>query len=203
LSSEPVTYRRRRNALSGGERDWIVEDDALVSRGSSGGEKRYRWKDFASVRLCHEPARFRPWRYVFELQPKQGRKIDLDNAHFVSRGEYEERSEAYTAFVRAALDRYEAVKPGAMVLIGETPKRYFFLLLLALLAFCALAYVLVAVRTPLDSVSYGGLIKLAIVLLMLPVFWRWVIGSMPRGVAMDAIPERALPPENRTEPGAG
>jgi hypothetical protein len=29
---------------------------------------------------------------------------------------------------------------------------------------------------------------------MLPVFWRWVIKGMPRGVPIDAIPERALPP---------
>ena len=34
----------------------------------------------------------------------------------------------------------------------------------------------------------------AYLLLMLPVFWRWVIGAMPRGVALDAIPDSALPP---------
>jgi hypothetical protein len=30
---------------------------------------------------------------------------------------------------------------------------------------------------------------------MLPVFWRWVLKAMPRGVAPDEIPERALPGE--------
>jgi hypothetical protein len=62
---------------------------------------------------------------------------------------------------------------------------------------------LVAVRTPLDALPNTSLIKFAIILLMLPVFWRWVIGAMPRGVSPDAIPERALPPENepQREPG--
>jgi hypothetical protein len=31
---------------------------------------------------------------------------------------------------------------------------------------------------------------------MLPIFWRWIFGAMPRGVALNEIPERALPPEN-------
>jgi hypothetical protein len=30
---------------------------------------------------------------------------------------------------------------------------------------------------------------------MLPVFWRFIFAAMPRGVALDEIPERALPPE--------
>ncbi len=50
--------------MSRGEREWRVEDDALVSRGVSGHERRYPWRDIVSVRLFHEPSRFRPWRYV-------------------------------------------------------------------------------------------------------------------------------------------
>jgi hypothetical protein len=180
---QPVTYRRRRNALSRSEREWIVEDDALVSRGS-GAEKRYRWKDMASVRLTAEPARDRPWRYVFELQPVHQRKIVLDNAHYEAPRTYEDRSAAYTQFVRAALARLAIENPKAQALIGETPKRYFFLLITALLALGALAFAL----------PYSGLIKFGAILLMLPVFWRWVLKAMPRGVALDAIPERALPP---------
>ncbi len=180
--------------MSRGEREWRVEDDALVSRGVSGHERRYAWRDMVSVRLFHEPNRHRPWRYVFELQPKHQRKIILDNAHFVARGSYEERSESYTPFVRAALARVASEKPRLQVLIGETPKRYFFLLLAALVAFCALAYALIAIPTPLDAWEYSSLAKLVVILLMLPVLWRWVLGSMPRGVPLDAIPPRALPP---------
>jgi hypothetical protein len=191
---QPVVYRRKRNALSRGEREWRVEEDALVSVGSSGAEKRYPWTDIQNVRLCAVPARFRRWRYVFELQPRRGGKLVIDNASYLGPGRYEERSEAYRDFVRAALGRLSAAKPHMHALIGETPRRYFFLLLVALLALCGAAYVLIAVHTPLDDLPYAMLIKLALVLLMLPVFWRWVLGAMPRGVALTDIPERALPP---------
>lgn len=192
---QPVIYRRRRSAISRGEREWRVEDDALVTRGDSGAERRRAWKEIVSVRLYYEPARFRPWRHVFELQPRHGRKIRIDNAHCLDRRRFEDRSESYTPFVRAALARVAAESPNARALIGETPKRYFLLLVAALAGFGALAFVLIAVRTPLDALAHAALVKFAIILLMLPVFWRWVIGAMPRGVALDAIPERALPPD--------
>lgn len=191
---DSVRFVSRWGAISRGEREWRVEDDALVTRGASGRERRYRWKDIVSVRLCHEPTRQKPWRYVFELQPKDQRKIEIDNGHFLGRGAYEDRSAAYTEFVRAALARLAAVNPKARALIGETQKRYFFLLLTALIGFGVLAFVLVAVPTPLDALPSANLVKLALILLMLPIFWVWVIRAMPRGVALDAIPERALPP---------
>lgn len=180
--------------MSRSEREWRIEDDALVTRGATGGERRYLWREMASIRLCQDPARHRPWRYVFELQPRHKRKIVIDNAHYVGPRDYKDRSDTFTPFVRAAAARLAEESPSTRVLIGETPKRYFFLLLTALVALCALAFVLVAVRTPLDALPYAALIKFAIVALMLPVFWRWVIRAMPRGVPLDAIPERALPP---------
>jgi hypothetical protein len=193
--ADPVIYRRRRGAVSRSEREWRVESDALVTRGGTGRERRYRWTDIVSVRLCPSPARGRPWRYIFELQPKHQRKIIIDNAHYLGAlRTFEERSESYTPFVRAAVACWAAEHPKGRALIGETPKRYFFLLLVALLALGALAFVLVAVPTPLDAIPYAGMIKLLIILLMLPVFWRWVIKAMPRGVAPDEIPDRALPP---------
>jgi hypothetical protein len=196
---QPVTYRRRRNALSRGEREWRVEEDALVSVGSSGTEKRYPWAEMQNVRLCAVPARFRRWRHVFELQPRRGGKLVIDNANYLGPGRYEERSDAYGAFVRAAIDRLSAAKPGMRALIGETPRRYFFLLLVALLVLCVAAYILIAVPTPIDDLPYAMLIKLGLVLLMLPVFWRWVLGAMPRGVPLTDIPERALPPGAGTQ----
>lgn len=192
---DPVIYLRRRSAIARSEREWRVEEDALVSRGGSGAEKRFAWTDFVSIRLCHEPARFRPWRYVFELQPRKGSKLVIDNAHYVSVGRFEDRSASYTPFVRAALRRLAAGQPGAKALIGETPKRYFFLLLFALLAFGAIAFALIVVPTPLDQLPFANIAKFLIILLMLPIFWAWMLKALPRGVPLDEIPARALPPE--------
>lgn len=197
--AEPVTYRRRGGAISRNEREWRVEDDALVSCGGSGREKRYRWCDIASVRLLHDPARARAWRYVFELQPKHERKIIIDNAHYLGARDFEERSESFTPFARAAIARWAATHPKGRVLIGETPKRYFFLLIGALLGLGLLAYILVAVRTPLDALPYANLVKFGIILLMLPIFWRSVLKIVPRGVAPNEIPDRAFP--SNSNPG--
>lgn len=190
---QAATYRKRRGSLSRGEREWRVEGDALCTRGPTGRERRYLWSEIVSVRLYQEPRVGRPWRFVFELQPKHQRRIEIDNAHFVARGDYEDRSATYTPFVRAALERLASARPQMRALIGETPRRYFALLLGGLLALCALAYALVVVRTPLDTLSYAPLLKLGVIVALVFVFWRWVVGAVPRGVALDQIPERALP----------
>jgi hypothetical protein len=192
--AEPVVYRRRRGAVSRSEREWRVEDDALVTRGS-GRERRYPWREIVSVRLTHDPAPARPWRYVFELQPKHQRRIVIDNAHYVGGRRFEERSTSYAPFVRAAVARWAAEHPHGRVLIGETPKRYFFLLLVSLLGLGGLALALALTPTPFDRLPYIGVAKLIVLLLMLPFFWRWVLRAMPRGVDPGAIPERALPPQ--------
>jgi hypothetical protein len=188
----PITYQRRPSRLSSGERAWRVDDDALVSICPAGKQRRLAWDEIVSLRLCHEPARGRPWRYVFALQPKHGPRTEIDNAHFVQGG-YEDRSASFTPFVRAAIARVHAGNPKARALIGETPKRYFFLLLGVLVAIATLAITLTLVRTPLDALAYATPIKLALVLLTVPILWQ-VIRAMPRGLALDAIPERALPP---------
>lgn len=194
MTEQTAIYRRRAGRLSRGEREWRVEPDALVSRGASGRERRIPWADVVSVRVGFNAARGRPWRHLTELQPRHGAKIELDNAHFLAPGAYEDRSASYGPFVRAALARIGAANPNARALMGETPKRYFLLLLAALLGLGGLALALALAPTPLDRYAFAPLVKFALILLMLPVFWRWVLGAMPRGVRLDAIPERALPP---------
>lgn len=191
---QPVIYRKRRSAVSQGEREWRVEDGVLCSVSAAGRERRLAWCDVISVRLRRRPARARPWRYVFELQSKDGRKTEIDNCHLVSMGAYEDRSASFTPFVRAALARIATSSPKARALIGETPRRYLLLLLASLLGFAALAVGLIVVRTPIDSLPYAAAVKLTVMLLMLPIFWRWVLGAMPRGVVLDQVPDRVLPP---------
>lgn len=188
------TYRRRSSSMSSGEREWRVTDDALVRLSPSGRVKKYAWRDIVSVRLFAAPARRRPWRYVFELQPRHARRIRIDNAHFAGSGEFEDRSADYTPFVRASLRQLAAANPKARALMGETPKRYFFLLLAGLFGLGGLALLLITAPTPLDRFAYAAPVKFGLILLMLPVLWLLAVRAMPRGVSLDDMPERALPP---------
>jgi hypothetical protein len=163
-----------------------VEDDALVMRNPAGHEQRTRWKDVVGVRLYREASRHRPWRYAFELHTRQGARIIIDNAHCRARRDYEDRSESYTPFVRAALSRIAAANPSVRLLIGETQKRHFILMLLGLLGVCALALALIA--APLDPP-----VKLGLLLLLLPAFWLGMFRFMPRGVPLDQAPDHVLP----------
>lgn len=190
---EPVIYRRRRGVIPSGEREWRAEEDALVTRGASGRERRLAWRDVASVRLYADPAPGRPWRYVFEIQPKQGQRVSIDNAHLIERGSYEDRSAGYTPFVRAALQQINEMNPRVRALLAETQKRYFFLLLAGLISFCALALALLA-PTPLDDWAYGGLVKLVVIAVMLPAFMFGILRALPRGVPLNEVPDRAFPP---------
>src|SRR5690606_30610268 len=116
MTEQTAIYRRRAGRLSRGEREWRVEPDALVSRGASGRERRIPWADVVSVRVGFNAARGRPWRHLTELQPRHGAKIELDNAHFLAPGAYEDRSASYGPFVRAALARIGAANPNARAL---------------------------------------------------------------------------------------
>lgn len=193
-----VSYRRRRGRVPGGEREWRVDDDALVMCGAAGGGKRTPWRDVIGVRLYHEAMRQRPWRYAFELHTKQGARIVIDNAHWMAGDAYEDRSASYTPFVRAAIAHIAAANPKARLLTGDTQKRYFFLMLVSLLAIAALACALLLIPTPLDATAFAAPVKLGLIVLLLPVFWLGVLRSLPRGMPLDSVPDRALPPEAKS-----
>ena len=165
---------------------------------------RQAWCEIACIRLARAPKLKRPWRHVCEIKLRNGRRIVIDNAHYCAPGQFENRSESYADFVRAAGAHLAKANPRARALIGETPLHFFVLLVAALIGFGVIAFGLIAFPTALDGLPYAPLLKLGIVLGMLPLFGWWLIGATPHGVALDNIPPRALPapPEHEAEPKA-
>ena len=194
---DAAAYRYRRGPVSRGEREWRAEAEALVLRSPSGRVRRHKWKDVVTVRLYQAPAPGRPWRHVFEVRTKHERPCRIENAHFAGASGYEDRTAQYLPFVRAALVQLGRSNPRARALVGDTGKRYFFLLLVGLMVAGAAAYALIATPTPLDGLPQSGLIKLLAILALPAIFWLVVLRALPRGVALDAIPERAFPQAGR------
>jgi hypothetical protein len=188
-----VAYRKRQNLFEATETEWRAEDDALIVTDASGKVIRLPWQEVAGIRLAYAPTRAKTWRYVFVLHFRNGRKIDIDNAHFAGIGNFEDRSETYVPFVRAALARIRALAPEARARAGSATMSYVLNLGFVVLSFGLLAFVLFTLPTPLDYLSGSSFIKLGIVIILVPVLFRWVVKARPRGIRLDALPKDALP----------
>ena len=60
--------------------------------------------------------------------------------------------------------------------------------------FTLLAVVMMTIPTPFDYLSFSSFIRIGIILILLPVLFRWIKKARPRGITLDEIPEDALPP---------
>ncbi len=188
-----ITYRKRQSLFTKAEHVWRVEEDTLVTSEPAGTESRVFWKDVTGVRLAYAPTRMKTWRYVFVVELKNGRKIEIDNGHFAGLADFKGRSNFYVPFVRAALERIRILAPDARVRIGSGVISYVLTLSFVAVATAALAIVLFVLPTPLDYLSYPSTVKLVIIILFSPILIRWTVKARPRTISLDEIPRDALP----------
>lgn len=132
------------------------------------------------------------WRYVFVVELKDGRKIEIDNAHFAGLADFKDRSKTYVPFVQAALERIRILAPNARVRIVSRIISYTLNLLFVSTMLVLLDFVLVVLPTPLDYLSLPSYAKLAIIIIFFPILIRWAI-KPPRTVSLDELPPDALP----------
>lgn len=171
-------YRKRGNVFESGETEWRAEDDALVRKDAAGGEARFRWADVVAIRLHRNLTMSKRWLHQCTIATRDAR-ITIDNAHFLRVGDFEDRSAAYSPFVRAALERIATLAPNARVEIGSTPAQFWPQVLFMSAGLAALAAVLIYIPLP-ASLPVVVAVKLAIVVYMLTLLPRWLRGSWPR-----------------------
>ncbi len=172
-----TTYSKRENAFEKGEHSWRVEDDCLIWIRPSGDSLTLLWKDVGAVRAAFAPTRWKTWRHVFELTTRKGSRLVIDNAHFKSVGNFEDRSPKFIPFVLACLDRVVAQAPDARASVGAGPLSYFGQMAFMLGMMAVLAAVLLLLPTPLGGVI---IVKMLLVAAMLPVAAVWAVRSRPR-----------------------
>lgn len=183
-----VTYSKRENAFEKGEHVWRVEDDCLVWTRPGGDSLTLLWKDVGAVRAAFAPTEWKTWRHVFELTTRKGATLVIDNAHFKSVGDFEDRSARFVPFVLACIARIVALAPDARARVGAGSASYFGQLAFVLAAMALLVFVLIALPTPL---GWLVLVKMALVAAMLPVAAVWAVRSRPRTVLL--APESFVP----------
>jgi len=176
-----TTYSKRENAFEKGEHVWRVEDDCLVWTRPGGDSLTLLWKDVGAVRAAFAPTRWKTWRHVFELTTRKGARLLIDNAHFKSVGDFEDRSPSFIPFVIACIDRVVALAPDARASVGAGPLGDFGQLAFMLGMMALLAFVLVALPTPL---GWLVIVKMALIAFMLPAAAVWAVRSRPRTVPL-------------------
>ncbi len=186
-----ITYSQRRNLFEKSEWTYTVRDDGLLVRDQRGHETLLAWGDVAAVRISYAPSRSKSWRHVLVLTMRNRVRWEIDNTHFKGIADFENRSASYTPFVQAVIAQLAAKSPAAEARLGAQPISYWFSVLSLSLLFLILGSVLVSV--PIGGIPGIAWVKLAIILVMLPVLVLWAKRAYPREVKLDAIPESALP----------
>lgn len=186
-----MRYAKRANAFGAGEDAWTVETGALAHARPGGETSRLAWSAVTGVRLAYAPTRMKTNRHTLTLTTHDGAAWAIDNMHFAGIGNFEDRSESFTPFVLACVERVAARSPGARARLGSTAAAYWGQLAFVSAMFALLAAVILMLPIPF---SWLIIAKLLLIAAMLPVMFRWVGHARPRKIALDPEAFRAALP---------
>jgi hypothetical protein len=186
-------YRKRRNMLEKGEYEWRVEEDALVGRDAQSRQRRFRWSDVTGVRISFVPTRASAGRHALALRFRRGIGVEIDNMHYRGLADFEDRTESYLPFARAALARIAVFHPHMPVRIGSGRFSYYAQLITVIALFLLLIVVIVFLPIPPSEWSELSWIRFFVILALLPVFLTWVKHARPRMARLDSLPPDVFP----------
>jgi hypothetical protein len=177
-------------SLLGAPHEFRLTADALVWRvGGRSGSTPYR--DISRLRLSFRPVTMQPYRFVAEMWPSSGPKLQIASASWRSMTELERHDDAYVAFLTQLHRRLAdtgsraAFETGSLALIYWPGVAVFVVVSLALAALIVQA---------LQAATIAGA---AFVALFLGTFlWQggtFLRRNRPGIYTPDAIPDRALP----------
>lgn len=186
-----MQYAKRSNAFVAGEDVWTVTPDALVRTAPGGETSRLVWSDVTAVRVAYAPTRMKFGRYLISLGARSGERWTIDNQHFAGIGNFEDRSDRFTPFVLACIERIAALAPRATARIGSSAAAYWSQLIFVTAVFILLVTVILLMP---GSLSWLILVKLGLIVAMLPVLFRWIGRARPRRVSLEPEAFRAALP---------
>jgi len=187
----PFTFAKRDTLFDRRESYWRVEPDQLVVFRPKTGETRIAWAEITGLRLSFAPSQVVPDRYRVIVTTARG-KFAIDNTHFVSLGNFEPRSEAYRTMLGALIDRLRVAQPNLRVSIGSRPLAYWGQVIGLTLLFAVLGFTLVFF-VPDGGLSWLQLVKIGLILVALPLLYRWARLARPIRTTLDSIPVSAYP----------
>jgi|GEM_PF-1005908 len=198
-----VAYSKRETIFETTEHQWRVEPAALVWTRPGGESLTLLWRDVTAFRAAFAPTKWKAWRHLIEIRSRQGQRLTIDNGHIKGVGDFEDRSETFTPFALACLERIAAESPAAKGSIGASSGAYAAQLAFMVTGLGLALLVLVALPAPLGALI---LVKLALIAISLPLALLWAVRARPRRAALTAqafLPGLPHPAHQGTPPLTG
>jgi hypothetical protein len=170
-----MAYPCRASALEK-ERRWSLRADEL-SWTAEDGRDATRLADVVEIRLQYTPTRFVADMHRCHIHLRNGRAWELRSHHFAGLAQFEDRSEAYRAFVSALVRRVATSQPHCRFVVGVGWLRW----ALNTVFLCGMLLVLAGVLLFMWTVvGWLVVVKILIILIFLPRAFRWIARNRPR-----------------------
>lgn len=185
-----LTYTQRRHAFEA-ERTYSIEGGALVCR--EGAQARsLPLGSVSRVRLAFEPTRVQTGLWTCRVWGRGGELwATMSSSHYRGLYDFEDRGEAYGAFVRPLIDAVARANPVAAFDTGPGMMAFLFNGIALLLGVALFGTVLVIVG--MDEVSDWAWARLLLVLPFVGLCWPWFARNWPRRFDPKAVPKGLLP----------
>ncbi len=180
-----ASYSQRLSAFEDRERTWVVDGEGLQVTRSERRASAWAWRDLRGIRLAWAATRLKPWRREVEFDFGPADKARFDNGHYVGVGDFEDRTPAFAALVRAAIENARHASPTVRFELGAPGLAYWAQLLFALAALVVMALAIIAL--PLPFWPWTAIAKVLIVAALIPPTLKWVRRARPRSATADDL----------------
>jgi hypothetical protein len=189
-SADTPTYSMRANAFVP-RRTYKLTDDALTWQDEGKPLDGVFFDQIGEVRLSYTPTRAVTRRFRTQVILRAGGMVELFNMSYRGFADFEDRSEAYVAFVTELHRRLAARGKDVRYRAGNTVFGY--VANLATAAFTFLGLALVLLLLPIVAVSGLIIVKLVIIAAFIPTLIRYIRRARPMTYAPLAIPPEMMP----------
>jgi hypothetical protein len=184
---DSIAYSVRRHAFEK-ERRWNVDDTGLAWQAED-ASGRLDYADIASIRLDYGATRADFARFRCHVTGRTG-AYTIVSTHFDGPGSFSDRRDTYAPFVRALIARTSAANPQCRFFAGVGPAQFWGTALLLFVSLAVLAIAVFSLGVPALWYLY---LKIAVLIVLLPVAFVWIKRNRPRRFQPSAIPADILP----------
>lgn len=184
---DSIAYSVRRHAFEN-ERRWSLDDTGLAWQAED-ASGRLDYASIAAIRLVYGATRADFTRFLCHVTGRTG-AYTIVSTHFNSPGSFSDRRDTYVPFVRALIARASAANPQCRFFAGVSPAQFWGTTLLLFVSLAILAIAVLGLGVPALWYLY---LKIAVLVVLVPVAFVWIKRNRPRRFQPSAIPADVLP----------